>query len=156
MLNDQVLMQSQKLPGLKEVGLSHIQIEFPNQPSDDAQSKSMSKHGDPGKSSKFETENTIAGSNLRNNGNKDQKFNFGFISGDSESEASDNDEDQHQKLIDFYPNKNENEQQAKQELNSDEEFEIQMAKSKAQNQPARVNPFAARIGNQGIQASQLS
>ena len=61
------------------------------------QSKSMSKHGDPGKSSKFETENTIAGSNLRNNGNKDQKFNFGFISGDSESEGSDNNDSQQQK-----------------------------------------------------------
>lgn len=101
------------MPGLKEVGLSHIQIEFPNQPSDDMQSKSMSKRGDPGKSSKFETENTIAGSNLRNNGNKDQKFNFGFISGDSESEASDTNDNQQQKPIDFYPNKNDSEQQAK-------------------------------------------
>lgn len=113
MPTDQVQMQSQKLPGLKEVGLSHIQIEFPNQPADEMQGKSISKHGDPSKSSKFETENTIAGSNLRNNGNKDQKFNFGFISGDSESEASDNNETHQQKPIDFYPSKNDSEQQAK-------------------------------------------
>jgi hypothetical protein len=68
-------------------------LDFTNQLSDDVQDKSMmSKRGEVGKSSKFETENTIAGSYLRNNGNKDQKFNFGFISGDSESETSENNE----------------------------------------------------------------
>ena len=50
----------------------------------------MSNRGKGGQSCKFETENTIAGSYLRNNGNKDQKFNFGFISGDSGSESSEN------------------------------------------------------------------
>lgn len=85
------MMQSQKLPGLRDVGLSQIKLDFINQ--DDFRDKPQTSHvtmrSDTGKSSKFETENMIAGSYLRNDGNKDNKFTFGFISGDTESEASD-------------------------------------------------------------------
>ena len=85
--NDQFMMQSLKLPGLKEYDFNTIQ------PSNDQ----LKQEEDNKISQKFINENTISKSNLRQ---KDKTFNFGLAAGFSDSEGS----YQEEKQLEFYPN----------------------------------------------------
>ena len=76
------MMQSQKLPGLKEYDFNTIQ------PQRDPLKEDENKI-----SSKFRNENTMAKSNLRQ---KDKTFNFGLAADFSDSE-------QEEKNLEFYP-----------------------------------------------------
>lgn len=74
--NEQFMMQSQKLPGLKEYGFNELQPDM-------AQDKQIANEQVNQISSKFRNENTMAKSNLRQ---KDKTFNFGLAADFSDSE----------------------------------------------------------------------
>jgi len=83
---------------------------------------------------KFQNENAMAGSNLRQ---KDKKFNFGGFAGLSDSEQ----EEPEQQPINFYGAKQADPEPGKED--SDEEMQLHLM----MNRKKERNPFAARIGN---------
>jgi hypothetical protein len=86
------MMQSQKLPGLKEYGFNELQ---PDIGTDRIEMKE-----DVNKiSSKFRNENTMAKSNLRQ---KDKTFNFGLAADFSDSDQEDEGVGNPKSSIDFY------------------------------------------------------
>jgi len=90
---------------------------------------------------KFQNENAMAGSNLRQ---KDKKFNFGGFAGMSDSES-----EEPEQTINFFSTKQVDPEPEKED--SDEEMQLRLMMNRKKDK----NPFASRIGKQELQPSQI-
>lgn len=107
------MMQSQKLPGLKEYGFNELQPDM-------AQDKQEVTEQVNQISSKFRNENTMAKSNLRQ---KDKTFNFGLAADFSDSEQEDCG-GSNPKPVDFYDGNQQQNEVPRNQTPSDDEIEI--------------------------------
>jgi hypothetical protein len=89
----------------------------------------------PKPKAKFQNENAVAGSNLRQ---KDKKFSFGGLAGMSDSEE----EEKEEPAVDFSDSREG--AQGPEKEDSDEEMQLHLMRTRGNE---KKNPFASRIGN---------